>query len=768
MAEKGDAKRNMNIMDISSIIQTLSLQKRTGTLRATGPDNERVIYFNRGSVELVLADQRTFMLGEALLKYGKLTKEQLEEALKIQKTTNRGLGKLLVELGYMSESDIREAIVFQITEEVCDIFTWPKVECEFLEGKMLPEMEKVLALGVRVAVNPESLIMEAARRVDEWELIKKIVPSTKDVFQATPESFHYFEEEEWMAEKEILTFIDGVRDVAEIVRKVRMPKFEALKILYKLASNKEIERVPPARLVELGLQILNKGNIKKAIRLFERAEELGGDELDVDIRLARAYEVVGAAAKAKEKYLSRARKKEREGDLEEAASAYERVTRLDPDDLETHRRLVDVLIKQGRREEVVRQVQRLESKYIRSGDKKQAVELWKKVQEAFPDMTQVYDALARLHMRFDENVQAIIELENLGGLYLLRGKREEALNVFRRILQLDEECVQARLSLASTLADLGRTAEALDEYHALADMLTKSGVIKGSNWVFLIDVYKRVAELEPDNYEVRLKLADVYEKRREHQAATEFTEQAVGILKQKEDVPKDRLLEALEKLVEKKPDDATRREELAQCYFEVGRTQQAIKEFECLVDKAIEEKDYETALRHCERIQKIEPLRIETFRRMATIFGLQGEKEKQFETLRRMAWLQICMSDYSAAEEALEKAAEVGAYDLTSSILLTEIYRKLGEKERLYSSLLRLATSAVKEQNLGLAERFLNEFPEEEQNDTFFELKGRLERLRALLKGGDRIPVIRRPHPSSRMRIVRPSSEKTADEEAKE
>jgi len=766
MAEKDDAKRNMNIMDISSIIQTLSAQKRTGTLRAVGPDNERVIYFNRGSVELVLADQRTFLLGEALLKYGKLTKEQLEEALKIQKTTNRELGKLLVELGYMSESDIREAIVFQITEEVCDIFTWPKVECEFLEGKMLPEMEKVLTSGVRVAVNPESLIMEAARRVDEWEIIKKIVPSTKDVFQATPESFHYFKEEEWMAEKEVLTYIDGVRDVAEIVQKAKMPKFEALKILYKLASNKEIERVPPARLVELGLQVLNKGDIKKAIRLLERAEELGGDELDVDIRLARAYEVVGAAAKAKEKYLSRAKKKEREGDFEEAVAAYERITQLDPDDLETHRRLVDVLIKQGRREEVVRQVQRLESKYIRSGDKKQAVELWKKVQEAFPDMPQTYDALAKLHIRFDENVQAIIELENLGGLYLLRGEREEALNVFRKILQLDEECVQARLSLASTLADLGRTAEALDEYHALADMLTKSGVIEGSNWVFLLDVYRRVAELEPENYEVRLKLADAYEKRGENQAATEFIEQVVGILREKKDVPKERLLEALQKIVERKPDDTARREELAECYFEVGKTQQAIKE--CLVDKAIEKKDYQKALKYCERIQKIEPLRIETFQRMATIFGLQGEKEKQFETLRRMAWLQICMSDYSAAEEALEKAAEVGAYDLTSSILLTEIYRKLGEKERLYSLLLRLATSAVKEQNLGLAERFLDEFPEEEQNDTFFELKGKLERLRALLKGEDRIPVIRRPHPSSRMRIVKPSSEETADEEAEE
>lgn len=753
------SKKNMNIMDISSIIQTLSTQKRTGTLRVIGQENERLIYFNRGSVELVLAGQRTFMLGEALIKYGKLTQKQLDEALKIQKTTNKELGKLLVELGYMTEDDIREAIVFQITEEICDVFTWDKVECEFMEDEIPPEVEKVLSRGVRVAVNPESLIMEAARRVDEWEIIKKIVPSTKDVFQVTPESFHYFKEDGWEAEKEILSLVDGMRDVAIIVQEAKMPKFEALKILYKLASNKEIESVPPARLVELGLRALNTGDIKKAIRLFERAEELGGEDLDVDIRLARAYEVVGAASKAKEKYLARARKKRRKGDLEEAASAYERATQLDPEDTETHRRLVEVLIKQGRREEVIRQAHRLEGKYVRRGDKKQAVELWERIQEAFPDMPQIYDSLAKLHIKFDENVQAIMALENLGGLYLLRGEYEKALNIFRKILQLDEECVQARLSLASTLADMGRTTEALDEYHRLADTLTKSGVIEGSKWVFLLDIYKRVVELEPDNHEVCLKLADAYEQRGEHDSATEYRERAVEALKKKGAL-KEELIEPLEKIVEKKPDDMVRRKELAECYLNIGKTRQAVEEYEYLVDRAIDEKRYEEALRYCEKIKEIEPLRIENFRRMAKIFRLQGEKEKRSETLREIAWLHICMSDYASAEAALEEAAETDSYDLTISILLAEIYKKIGDRERLRSLLLRLTATAVKQQNLGLAEQFLSEFLDEEQSDEFFDLKTKLERLKTLLKEADRMPVIERPRPSSsRMRIVKPDTE---------
>jgi|GEM_PF-1597174 len=760
-SEVDAAKRNMNIMDVSSIVQTLSAQKRTGTLRVVGPDNERYIYFNRGNVELVLAEHRKFFLGEALIKYGKLTKEQLDEALKIQKTTNKELGKLLVELGYLSENDIREAIVFQITEEICDIFTWQKVECEFMENKMLPEMEKVLTTGVRVAVNPESLIMEAARRIDEWEIIKKIVPSTKDVFQATPASFHYFREEGWDPERDVLSLIDGVRDVAEIVQKAQMPKFEALKILYKLASNKEIEQVPPARLVELGLRVLNKGDIKKAIRLFERAEELGGEGLDVEMKLAKSYEVVGAADKAKEKYLSYARKKERENDLDAAVGAYERITQLDPEDIGSHRKLIAVLMKQGRREEVVRQAQKLETKYLRRDDREQAIGLWKELQEAFPDLPDIYNALARLYMKFDENVQAIIELENLGGLYLLRGEKEEAMKVFRKILQLDNECVQARLSLASVLAETGRTKDALDEYNTLAEMLTKSGVLEGSsNWVFLLDVYRRVAELEPNNWSVRLKLAQAYETRKDYTKAVDYWEQALEILKNSEDASIERLIEPLERIVLYRPGDGARREELAQIYIQADKLQQALKEYEHLVNSAIEEKNWDTALTYCDKMRQIEPLRLDTFKKMATIYGLKGEAEKQAEILRQIAWLYICTSEYSAAEKALEEASEVGASDLGSLLLLAEIYRKRNERERLNGLLLRLAATAVKQQDIGLADRFLKELGDADcKDERFFELKSKLERLRTLLKEADRIPVIERPLLSDKIKIIKPPIE---------
>ncbi len=52
-------------------------------------------------------------LGRALTKMGKITREQVHEALTIQKTRKVPIGQLLVELGYCTERDVAEALAGQ-------------------------------------------------------------------------------------------------------------------------------------------------------------------------------------------------------------------------------------------------------------------------------------------------------------------------------------------------------------------------------------------------------------------------------------------------------------------------------------------------------------------------------------------------------------------------------------------------------------------------------------------------------------------------------
>ncbi|MCX8066201.1 MAG: ATPase, T2SS/T4P/T4SS family [Candidatus Hydrogenedentes bacterium] len=77
-------------------------------------------------------------LGSALLEEGVITKAQLEEALKVQRRTNRLLGNILLELGYVTRNDIARVLAKQHNLEFMSI------------GEVKPEREALLSI-------PESL-----------------------------------------------------------------------------------------------------------------------------------------------------------------------------------------------------------------------------------------------------------------------------------------------------------------------------------------------------------------------------------------------------------------------------------------------------------------------------------------------------------------------------------------------------------------------------------------------------------------------------------
>ena len=57
-----------------------------------------------------MAREQSRLLGELLIKSGKLTQEQFKDALDKQQLSGKLLGELLVELNYATEQDITMAL----------------------------------------------------------------------------------------------------------------------------------------------------------------------------------------------------------------------------------------------------------------------------------------------------------------------------------------------------------------------------------------------------------------------------------------------------------------------------------------------------------------------------------------------------------------------------------------------------------------------------------------------------------------------------------
>ncbi len=142
-----------------------------------------------------------------------------------------------------------------------------------------------------VSINPESLLLEGARRVDEWSLIEKKVPGFDSVF--TLDRGHLAETPvELTPEQETLVeLIDGLRDVQGLVEVSGLGEFDVGKALFGLATAGFIHRVgrrrpvetpsPDTRVTEhrnLGVAFYKSGMFDEAGREFRRVLELRSDD----------------------------------------------------------------------------------------------------------------------------------------------------------------------------------------------------------------------------------------------------------------------------------------------------------------------------------------------------------------------------------------------------------------------------------------------------------------------------------------------------------
>lgn len=119
-----------------------------------------------------------------------------------------------------------------------------------------------------------NLLMEAARRLDEWRVLSKKIPSVDYVPELlTRENRHEqvtLNPHEWM----LITKIDGHRSIADIGRLLNTSSFEVAKILYGMITG---ELVQLKKKVERNEDEVNGQLVDLAARIRAVAEEFIGD-----------------------------------------------------------------------------------------------------------------------------------------------------------------------------------------------------------------------------------------------------------------------------------------------------------------------------------------------------------------------------------------------------------------------------------------------------------------------------------------------------------
>ncbi len=521
MAIKGSLKE----ASLPDVLQLLSMGKKTGCLSVTHRNNFGSIYFDRGQISYASIVNRRDRLGDILLKSGAIAPEQLDAAIAAQgKQRDKRLGEILVELGIISREALHGQIRVQIEEAVYFLFTWSAGTFNF-EPDLTPEEQDFL-----VQINPESLLLEGARRVDEWGLIEKKIPSFDIVFDVDRKRI---EESRGSLSKEqdlLLPLIDGRRDVATLVEESGLIEFDVGKALYGLATAGFLHRVgksrapeviaPDARVEEhrnLGIAFYKTGMLDEAEREFRRVVELRPSDLParfvlglVHLRLGRWDDAVGdfeIAAHARHAapalFHNLAFALERRGEYEKARAALqEAITRGGGQDPRVHLSLGVLSLREG---DVAGADTALQVALPLFGGRTPSAGWYHYAALAAWLGGRTDDAIATLKDGVDAYPHAAVLHNNLAVALEKKGQGPAALAATERGIAEDPGIAQLHKNHGDCLYRAGRYDEAFDAYQRAVKFNEKLG---------------------PD---VWFKLGNIRLKRREQSDAVQCWERALAI-----------------------------------------------------------------------------------------------------------------------------------------------------------------------------------------------------------------------------------------------
>lgn len=469
-------KGNTGKVSLPKILTVLNRQRKTGTLLLRTPAFTKKVYLLKGDAIFASSTYEDDRLGEMLIKAGKITLQQYDESVGLLKKTGKRQGAILVELGYITPKDLFWGVKYQVREIIYSMFLLEEAEYEFIEGE-IPENE-VITLKLSMG----NLIYDGVKRIDNWTKVRNELPGTGAILGLSSDPVSLFQDVELAPQdRKLLSAIDGVKTVKEVIDSAWMGSFEGMKVLYVLWSIGVLEEKKKAvQKVKEIEETVSLEEILQPVSEDENAFLKKVDELYLNLERLTPYELLDVDDHTDEETLKK---------------NYYRLTRefhpdryfsaADPSMKDKLTSIFDALTnayamlgggKRPARPEAVaegqeRAIPSTENggkkfkqgvREFRNGDFKGAVDSFRRAAESDPENPKYWSYLSLSFTKIPQGIKdaesalfEAIRLEpgnadhyaNLGLIYLRQGMREDASEQFNEALKLDPVNTKAKKGL---------------------------------------------------------------------------------------------------------------------------------------------------------------------------------------------------------------------------------------------------------------------------------------------------------------------------------
>jgi len=234
-------KGNLRDFSTTQLLNLINLAKKTGTLVIEGSGQAAQLSFRNGRLIYGQIGQEDGHLTGILHKAGKLNDEQarvLRE--RAAHSSDKELGLLLINAGYVSQTDILLSIRAHVLDIVYRLITWAEGLFRF-DQNVLPSDDRIT-----VPIELENVIIEGARRMREWERLAEELPSLDMALKFNEHPTINIRDmklsvEEWR----VVSFINPKNSMKAIAKANNLGDLEIRRIVYGLLQAGLVEVIRP-------------------------------------------------------------------------------------------------------------------------------------------------------------------------------------------------------------------------------------------------------------------------------------------------------------------------------------------------------------------------------------------------------------------------------------------------------------------------------------------------------------------------------------------
>lgn len=250
----------------------------------------------------------------------------------------------------------------------------------------------------------------------------------------------------------------------------------------------------------------------------------------------------------KETILDRAQKFTQKGAFDKAIIEYRAALDVDPRDFAIRLKIGDLYAKLNKKAEAVKEYTEVARANSQRGFYLKAIAVYKQVLKVDDTVLDVHYKLAELYAKQRLIADAISEYSHIVNIFEKKGKTSEVMELLKKMTEVDPENVGVRLKLADLYQKLSFEKDALAEYYWICGKLVSQGKLDKAEKIYL-----NLYSMNPSEQRVLAGLAGLYRQRGDADQFVRFSKDLLHLYRESGDAEQARII--CEEMLIVRPDE---------------------------------------------------------------------------------------------------------------------------------------------------------------------------------------------------------------------